>query len=75
MKCKIHCEFCKYKGPGEALKRYRKQNGLTQQELADKAKIARTNLVNMESGTRSVGREVARRLAKVLGVADYRLLM
>jgi len=51
---------------GCALRAYRLRQGLTQQELAKKAKIPQANISAMEAGKRSIGLESAKKLAKAL---------
>src|ERR1700733_7028925 len=57
--------------PGEseavvALRGARHREGLTQEELANKLGIAQSNLAGMESGTRPIGKEMAKRLSEIL---------
>jgi transcriptional regulator with XRE-family HTH domain len=54
---------------GDRLRRYRSAKGLTQTELAERAKVSRASIASWEGGTRSMrmGPQV-RRLARVLGV-------
>lgn len=63
------------KSGSDLLRYHRTRLGLSQSDLAQKAGMDRSNLANVEAGRRSTGREIAKRLAKVLGVNDYRLLM
>ena len=57
-----------------ALKRLRHQAGLTQEELAGRVGIARTNYVNLENGRRHLGPEWLERFAIALGVDKRELL-
>ena len=50
------------------VKRIRNERGLTQQALADKAKIHRVYLAQMEGATRAPSLEMLDRLAKALKV-------
>jgi DNA-binding XRE family transcriptional regulator len=52
--------------PANSLKAYRLRQGLTQKELAKKTGIAQANLSAMEKGRRSIGLEVAKKLALAL---------
>ena len=60
--------------PGVALRGARKREGLTQKQLAELLGISQTHISEMEHGKRPMGKEMAKRLAKVLKV-DYRLLL
>lgn len=57
-----------------ALRGARKREGLTQKELAALAGVSQTHISEMEHGKRPIGKEMARRLAKVLK-ADYRVFL
>jgi transcriptional regulator with XRE-family HTH domain len=52
--------------------RYRED--LTQKQLADMAGIPQRHISEMENGKRPIGKERAKKLAKVLN-ADYRMFM
>jgi transcriptional regulator with XRE-family HTH domain len=54
--------------PGEMLATLRQLQGLTQSELAKKAKMIQANISSMESGRQQIGRDRAITLAKVLKV-------
>ncbi len=49
------------------VKHWRKLRGLTQQELAQQAKVTRQTVSGVESGATGVGMEVALRMSKALG--------
>jgi transcriptional regulator with XRE-family HTH domain len=53
---------------GIKIKELRKQNGLSQERLANMAEIDRTYLPTIEKGERNVSIEVVERLAKALNV-------
>ena len=54
---------------GEKLRKYRKQNGLTQAELAKRANLGLKTITNYENGsTYPQNREVYKTLADILGV-------
>jgi ribosome-binding protein aMBF1 (putative translation factor) len=59
---------------GVALRGARGKEGLTQKELAQKTGIPQSHISSMENGRMTIGRERARRLAKVLRV-DYRIFL
>ena len=59
---------------GVALRGARKREGLTQKQLAGLLGINQTHISEMEHGKRPIGKEMARRLAIVLGV-DYRVFL
>ena len=60
---------------GRVLKILREAKGLTQVDLAKKAKVARTYIVKLESGDkRNPSLEILQRLAKALGVPVTELL-
>ena len=54
--------------PGEMLATLRQLQGLTQSELAKKAKMTQANISSMESGRQQIGRDRAIALAKALKV-------
>ena len=60
--------------PGVALRGARKREALTQKELARLTRLSQTHISEMEHGKRSIGKEVAKRLAKVLRV-NYRVFL
>ena len=53
-------------GPGDVLKGARDREGLTQTELAAKIGVKPHHISEMENGKRSIGKDMARRLAKAL---------
>ncbi len=53
-------------GPGDALKGARSMAGLTQARLAEMAGIRASHISGMETGKRPIGKEMAKRLARVL---------
>ncbi len=57
-----------------ALRGARKREGLTQKELAHLVSVSQTHISEMEHGKRPIGKDMARRLAKVLK-ADYRVFL
>lgn len=54
--------------PGEMLATLRQLQDLTQNELAQKAKMSQANISSMESGRQQIGRDRAIALAKALKV-------
>ncbi|AYF74256.1 XRE family transcriptional regulator [Nocardia yunnanensis] len=54
---------------GELVRRLRKERGLTQQSLADRAKCSRSQIQQIEAGTRVPQRPLRESLSAVLGVA------
>ncbi len=57
-----------------ALRGARKREALTQKELARLVGISQTHISEMEHGKRPIGKEMAKRLAKVLKV-NYRVFL
>ena len=57
-----------------ALQGARNREGLTQKKLAHQLGINQTHISEMEHGKRPIGKEMARRLAKILNV-DYRVFL
>jgi DNA-binding XRE family transcriptional regulator len=57
-----------------ALRGARKRETLTQRELARLVGVSQTHISEMEHGKRPIGKEMARRLAKVLKV-NYRVFL
>lgn len=58
----------KYTEAGAALKGVRAKEGLSQNELAEKLGIPQSHVSDMEHGRRTIGKNMAKRLAKVLNV-------
>lgn len=54
--------------PGEALRELRELQGMTQQQLAERAGMTQSNLCALETGARNIGRDRALALAKALKV-------
>ena len=66
-----------FQGQTEAavsLRGYRYREDLTQKQLADLTGIPQRHISEMENGKRPIGKERAKKLAKVLS-ADYRLFL
>lgn len=59
---------------GVALRGARRREGLTQRQLAELLGISQAHISEMEHGKRPIGKEMARRLAKVFQV-DYRVFL
>jgi DNA-binding XRE family transcriptional regulator len=59
---------------GSAIRGLRLREGLTQEQLASLLGVKRTNLSEMENGKRPIGKNMARRLAKVLKT-DYKVFL
>jgi putative transcriptional regulator len=62
------------KAMGQRLRRLREARGLTQAELAKKARITREYVVRLEAGRYDPTLSVSSRLAKALGVPVTELL-
>jgi len=60
--------------PGSAIRGLRLREGLTQEQLAHMIGIRRTNLSEMENGKRTIGKNMAKRLAQVLK-ANYKVFL
>lgn len=58
----------------ERLLKLRKERQMTQVELAEKSGLTQANISSLESGRRTLGKDVAVKLGDALGV-DYRLLL
>jgi len=61
----------KYTRPGALLRGIRARENLTQIEMAEKIKVTQSDISQMENGTRTIGRRVAKRIERLFGV-DYR---
>jgi len=59
---------------GVCIRGGRVKEGLTQKQLAEQIGIAQHHISEMENGKRSVGKEMAKKLAEVLNV-DYRVFL
>jgi len=60
--------------PALLLKGLRYKEGLSQVQFAKKIGVSQANLSAMENGRRSIGKEIAKRIAKCFKV-DYRLFL
>ena len=60
--------------PSVALRGARNREGLTQTELADQIGIKQIHISQMENNKRPIGKEMAKRFAKVLNL-DYRVFL
>jgi len=67
-------EFTDEELPGAALAGARAKEGLTQQQLSDLTGIPQRHISEMENGKRQIGKERAKKLAKVLKV-NYRIFL
>ena len=59
---------------GHSIRGLRYREDLTQKQLAEKVGISVQNLSHMEHGRRTIGKEMAKRLAQALNT-DWRLLL
>jgi DNA-binding XRE family transcriptional regulator len=59
---------------GSAIRGLRLREGLTQEQLASRLGVKRTNLSEMENGKRPIGKNMAKRLAQVLKT-DYKIFL
>lgn len=59
---------------GQNVRRLRKELGISQEELAERAKVHRTYASDIERGTRNPSITVVDQFAKALGVAPGNLL-
>ncbi len=60
---------------GLNVRKYRKQRGMTQEELGLDTEMERSYVSDLERGTRNPSVRAVERLAKALGVAPHVLLM
>ena len=60
--------------PGVVIRGLRFRDGLTQVELADKIGILQSHISEMENGRRSVGKAMAKKLARVFN-SDYKIFL
>lgn len=61
----------KYTKPGALLRGIRIRDNLTQAELAKRIKVTQSDISQMENGTRSIGRMIAKRIEKLFSI-DYK---
>jgi len=59
---------------GSAIRGLRLREGLTQEQFAHLLGVKRSNLSEMENGKRPIGKNMAKRLAKVLKT-DYKVFL
>lgn len=64
----------KFTKAGTLLKGSRLREGLSQVEFAKKIKVTQANLSNMESGKRTIGKIIAKRIEKIFGT-NYRYFL
>lgn len=64
----------KFARAGAALQGARLKEALTQTKLAQQLKVSQTDLSKMEHGKRTIGKQMAHRLAQALKV-DYRIFL
>lgn len=69
-----HSRIAKHKKSGLALRGARYREGLSQKELAKRARIRQENISKMESGQRPIGDKVAKKLAKALKISPELLI-
>ena len=60
--------------PAVLLKGLRTKEGLSQIDFAKEVRLTQQNLSAMENGRRSIGKEVAKRIAEKFGI-DYRMFL
>ena len=60
--------------PAVLLKGLRYREGLSQLEFAKKLNISQTNLSAMENGRRTIGKELAKKIAEIFKV-NYRIFL
>lgn len=60
--------------PSSALRGARQKESLTQKELARQIGVSRHYISEMENNKRSIGRELAKKLSKVLNI-DYKIFL
>ena len=68
--------FPEYMGKEQqiALRAYRHRDNLTQRQLAELTGIPQRHISEMETGKRSIGKELAKRLGKALN-AEYKMFL
>ncbi len=64
----------KYTKAGALLRGTRHREGLSQKEFAKRIEVTQSDLSKMESGKRSIGKIIAKRIEKEFGV-DYRYFL
>lgn len=64
----------KYSKAGVLLRGTRHREGLTESEMAKKIKVTQADLSKMETGKRPIGKIIAKRIEKILGV-NYRYFL
>ncbi len=62
------------KGLGNKIQRLRKQNGLTQEQLADKVRVSSTYIGFIEQGQRNPSLNTLDKIARVLNVSSKDLI-
>lgn len=71
----LFCNLTQKSGePGVLLRGLRYREGLSQAEFAKQLNISQTNLSAMENGRRSIGKELAKRIADIFEL-DYRIFL
>jgi DNA-binding XRE family transcriptional regulator len=68
-------EISDKKLPGKILAGARYREGITQTELSKLTGVPQRHISEMESGKRSIGKENAKKLARALNVATYRIFL
>jgi len=63
-----------YKGLGKRLLRYRGEAGMTQEQVAEKLKLKRTSITNIEQGRQRILAHQLFSLASAVGVSPAQLL-
>lgn len=63
-----------YTEAGFALRGARVKEGLSQTELAEKMGLPQTHISAMETGRRTIGKKMAKRLSRILKI-DYRVFL
>lgn len=60
--------------PGDNLRTYRRRDGLTQAQLADRLRTTRQDVSGMERGTRPISKKTAKELASLFGTSPSRFI-
>ena len=71
---KAFTEYSDEQLPGVCLAGARRKEGLTQKELAGMIGVPQSNISEMETGKRTIGKKMAKRLAKITNVG-YKLFL